>query len=102
VFNAFPLGTALMFEGFSSTSWGGIPLPATIPGTTCTIYTDLKIAYPAVAVNLAGLASTTVFIPNDVNLIGGRYYTQWLGIDGTTQLGFTLSNAIETTIGGTR
>ena len=95
---------AILVLGFSNTSFSGIPLPLPLgsaaPG--CTIYNDLALTLN-VLTNAAGSGLVQVPIPNDVNLIGGTYYTQYWGLQiGFNSLGLSFSNGITTNIGGNR
>ncbi|MCB9880088.1 MAG: hypothetical protein H6835_21045 [Planctomycetes bacterium] len=54
-----------------------------------------------VTINGAGLGQSLIGIANDQALAGARLYTQFLVLDPpANNFGFTITNAIRTTIGG--
>lgn len=89
--------------GFSSTNWGGLPLPFDLtplqaPG--CRIFNDLYLGFSRVA-STTGAVTASVPIPNVQGLIGASYHFQWLVVDsGANALGIAVSDATTTKLGG--
>ncbi len=94
--------SALICLGVSDRSFGGAPLPMELgwlgaPG--CRLLTSIE-DLRAVAISAAGTGSFSYSIPNDIYLLGLRFYNQFLVADPTVNaLGFVLSNGGVGTIG---
>ena len=88
--------------GLSNTNWGGFALPFSTyrfgaPG--CTVYNDAVVALGA-RVNDNGFAKIVIPVPNDLNLVGFTFYSQWLMLaPGANTLGVLLSDGMEIQIG---
>jgi hypothetical protein len=100
---AAPGSLATKFTGFSNTTWAAGPLPFSFaglgaPGCDLLVSTD---AFFGVGTNANGLASIPLAIPNVFPLIGQKLFHQWLIVDPTANtLGISVSNALETSLGG--
>jgi hypothetical protein len=92
--NLLPNGIVLFATGADKTSYLGIPLPFTLPGTSCTVYNDQIVGSIAIA-SLAGTASNAIsFVPQPA-YNGLTFYTQIWGLDPTANpFGLTMSNAV--------
>ena len=96
-----PRGSAaLLVLGLSDTAWSGLPLPFQLPGTACTIFNDWLLG-TAVATTGTGVALVSMPLPTDAALIGARHFTQYWCVDpAANTYGLSLSDQVETTIGG--
>lgn len=92
---ARPSSFALLLFGISDTSWNGLPLPFDLrligaPG--CSLLAsgeDMQV----VPTDAAGAGSFTYLIPNNIYLLRGRFYNQYLVRDPAANgLGFVVSN----------
>ena len=94
---------AVLVLGASNTNWLGVPLPLALPDAPgCNLYVSMDVSFPTVT-GSGGVAQFPVTVPNVPSLIGGHVYTQFGCVDlGTNQLGVTLSNGLDTLIGGSR
>jgi hypothetical protein len=85
----------MLFLGFSDTSWAGIPLPfelAPLGASGCFLLTSIDDVQP-VATNAQGAASFSYALPNNIYLLGERFYNQYLVADPMVNgLGVVLSN----------
>jgi len=87
---------ALLFLGLSRTSWVGIPLPFSLgaagaPG--CSILASGEVI-DIVALDAAGSGRFAYDIPNDIYILGSRFYNQFLIVDPpANQLGLVTTNA---------
>ncbi len=105
VSNARALSGGTLYVGASRTFFNGTPLPLNVgflgTGPTCLlcVSVDVPISF---ATNASGIASINVPIPNSVNLIQGRLFTQPAIIDigAGTRLPVVHGNALDTLIGG--
>lgn len=97
------LSAAVLLLGASNTSWGGIPLPVPVPGGgDCLVRVSVDVTLPT-STNASGDAAILFAVPGDVALIGARVFTQYATVDlPANQLGLTLSNGLETLVGGLR
>jgi len=88
-----PGGIVLFATGADKTQYLGIPLPFTLPGTTCTVYNDQIVGSIAIA-SPTGTASNAIpFVPLPI-YNGLTFYTQIWGLDPTANpFGITMSNA---------
>jgi hypothetical protein len=86
---------ALLLLGLSNTNWNGIPLPFDLgpvgaPG--CSLLAsgnDLQF----MSTNAAGAGSFTYDIPNEIYVLGAKFYNQCLVADpGTNGLGYVTTN----------
>lgn len=100
--NVRPLQPGILAFGASNTSWGTQPLPAPLDAlgmTGCTLWISPDLL-EQVSTGL-GIARWTAPIPNDVGLIGARFFNQFLLLDpGVNPLGVVASNASVCGIGG--
>jgi hypothetical protein len=91
--------------GFQNTSWGGVPLPldlgpAGAPG--CVVRVDPAMLTPGVSFT-NGSWGTWVGFPYDPALFGALLYSQYAAYDpAANTFGWTLSNALRSTVGGYR
>jgi hypothetical protein len=103
--DAVSLAPCALVLGLSNRSFLGLPLPfdaapAGAPG--CFIYCSQDLVVGGQA-DATGMAQQGVPYPNDAALVGAHVYTQHLALDlRANRLGLTLSNAIDTLIGGVR
>ena len=86
--------------GFSKTSWAGFTLPQDLafvgaPGCTQYIGIEASVLIP----HSGGTATWDIPIPNDKNLSGVEFFLQALVIDPLGSTFYSVSNAIEGTIG---
>lgn len=96
---ATPGGLAISFVGDSTTSYAGVPLPFTFPGSTCTLYTSLVVSATQV-VGTGGTAMASHPIPNDPRFAGLRAYAQWGVYEGASVYPpLTLTDAIQVIVG---
>ncbi len=74
---------ALNWVGFSKSNWGPFPLPQTIPGTSCSFYTDMAINVARVTdgTKLGRIDALPVPIPPDPKLAGLQLYFQFAVLD---------------------
>ncbi|MCB9892554.1 MAG: hypothetical protein H6832_01675 [Planctomycetes bacterium] len=100
--NAKVFAPALCTIGFSSQTWGAIPLPLAlrdIGGGLCQLHVSMDITIPF-ATGLTGFGGTAFQVPQDERLIGLTVYSQILIVDnGANNLGINASNAVRTTFG---
>ena len=91
--NLEPNGVSVFCTGADNTSFGGIPLPATIPGSSCTVYSDIILA--TVVFNSATGTGTNAFTFTPLPAYHGlTFYSQIWGLDAAANpLGLTTSNA---------
>jgi hypothetical protein len=92
---------AVLVFGISDQSWGAIPLPLKLDGlgmTGCWLNASVEVLF--VMSNNAGTATITLPLPNDLNLVGARFYNQGLVLDPpANSAGLTTSNGAAATIG---
>ena len=90
---------ALFVQGFSRRQWAGLTLPLALPGA-CEISTSLDLITAKITTAL-GASNQTIAIPSLRDLIGLRFFTQFLVSDPTANaLGWTSSDAFLVEIGG--
>jgi hypothetical protein len=93
---------ALLFVGFSRTTWLGIPLPLNLASLGAPLC-NLLVAGNSVLVagtDAGGNAAIGITVPVDPTLVGGRFFQQFAVYDpGANGLGFTFSNGGEGQIG---
>jgi hypothetical protein len=93
---ARPQAPVALCLGASSTSWAGLPLPMDLGwlgGAGCSLLTAIDVVTP-VTTNSAGAASFSYVLPNDIYLLRGRFYNQFVITEPTVNvLGLVLSNA---------
>jgi hypothetical protein len=88
--------------GTSDTFWGRVPLPLSLaffgaPG--CWLYNNLEVMF-GLATDASGAASIPLTHPNDTDLIGFPFFTQFLAIDPPANAwGVTTSNGVATRLG---
>ncbi|HZN39679.1 MAG TPA: hypothetical protein VFD82_12795 [Planctomycetota bacterium] len=89
-----PNGIVLFATGADKTQYLGIPLPFTLPGTSCTVYNDMIVSTAALA-SPTGTASNSIpFVPQPA-YNGLTFYTQIWGLDPTANpFGLTMSRAV--------
>ncbi len=94
------ISPAILTLGFSSTLWGPIRLPFLLPGTpSCYLRTPPTITW-SMATNNSGSASFALPLPNDIRLLGARYYNQYLPLEIRPTLALRASNLLQSTVGG--
>jgi len=88
-----PNGITVFATGADKTSYLGIPLPFTLPGTTCTVYNDMIVSAIVIA-SATGTGSNAIsFVPQPA-YHGLTFYTQIWGLDpNANPFGLTMSNA---------
>jgi hypothetical protein len=91
--NLEPNGVSLFCTGADNTSFGGIPLPAAIPGTSCTVYSDIILS--TVVFHSATGTGTSAFTFAPLPAYHGlTFYSQIWGLDAAANpFGLTTSNA---------
>lgn len=95
------IGGAL--PGSAAALWLGakklnIKLSPTLPG--CTLYTSLDVLLGGVVIDATGNGGLTLALPGNRNLLGVRFYNQWMVIDKQANgLGVVLSNGGDARIG---
>ena len=91
--NLLPSGIVLFVTGVDKTQYLGIPLPFTLPGTTCTVYNDMIVSPVVIANPFGGASNVIPFVPQPA-YHGLTFYTQIWGLDPTANpFGLTMSNA---------
>ncbi len=107
VSNARPLSGGTLYIGVSRTTFNGFPLPLAVGflgvGPSCLLCVSVDISL-SFATNAAGVGGISLVVPNSVNLIQGRLFTQPAIIDvgAGTPLPIVHGNGLETLIGGDR
>ncbi|MBL8728319.1 MAG: hypothetical protein JNM25_07815 [Planctomycetes bacterium] len=105
--NATGLGAdaiAIYLVGLDNTQSGGVPLPVTLSGTSCTLYTDPAL-YSGIFADANGAVTgvqpaATLSIPADPVTSGIVVYEQFVSLVETANpWGFVLSNATQVTLG---
>lgn len=86
---------AAFLIGGSRTRWGSVSLPLTLPGTTCRVQASPDIILSA-GTDANGSGKVALSVPNMPQLIGQKFYTQFLCRDlaanvhgWTNTIGFT-------------
>jgi hypothetical protein len=93
---------ALLAIGLSNQFWNGLllPLPLDPLGAHgCTLHIG-PIVTRSAAVEPGGTAATSLRVPSDPGLIGGRLYMQWIAPDARNALGLSVSSAAMVLLGG--
>lgn len=91
--NLLPNGIALFVIGGDKTSAQSVPLPFTLPGTSCTVYNDLLFSTVAIA-SATGTATNAIQFAPLPAYHGLTFYTQIWGLDPTANpFGLVTSNA---------
>lgn len=95
----------LTIIGFDNTNYLGIPLPFTIPGTTCTLYESMDFfmlqTASATGAVTAWTAPSMLAIPTDPSLNGATLYHQnasFVAPFAGNPLGVVLSNGVAVTL----
>lgn len=92
---------AVIASGLSYTASGPLPLPfdlGVIGGAGCQVYVSAD--YTQVAIAAAGIATSTLAIPNNTGLLGFSLFQQAIVLDAPANaLGLTTSNALAVRIG---
>jgi hypothetical protein len=95
----------LLSIGVSNTRWGGLRLPLNLKvlgAPSCFLYQSLDFMVPT-KLNLQGNADLVFTIPKDPRLLSLKVYSQYLiPAQKGNQLGWYLSNGLETKLGGNR
>jgi hypothetical protein len=87
-------GPVLHVLGFSKTSFFGIPLPFTIPASSCVLYNDARVITASLATS-TGTSSHSLTVPATPDLNGATVYSQIWGLDPTANpVGITTSNLV--------
>lgn len=92
--------------GLSTRTFNGLRLPldlGIIGVTGCTLYHDI-VSSQSLVTNRSGVASFPINWPVDPSAVGSRVYSSWIIVDPGVRrpLPLTLSNAMETVLGGNR
>jgi len=91
--NLLPNGITLFVIGADKTVAQSVPLPFTLPGTSCTVYNDLLLSTVVIASPTGTATNAITFAPLPV-YNGLTFYTQIWGLDPTANpFGLTTSNA---------
>ena len=91
--NQPPGGITLVCTGADKTSFLGIPLPATLPGTSCTVYSDIIVSSVVIATAVGSVSHGITFVPQPA-FHGITLYSQIWGLDPTANpWGLTTSDA---------
>lgn len=105
VSNARALSGGVLYVGGSRTIYNGVPLPINLGflglGPSCLLCVSVDISLPFTT-DASGVASLNLSVPNDVNLLQGRLYTQPAIVDvgAGTRVPVVHGNALQTVIGG--
>jgi hypothetical protein len=105
VTRVFGATTGALFLGFSTTSWGGVPLPLRLDfiglDPTCLLLVAADFSLP-MSINGLGSGVTTVAIPDDSALIGTHVFTQAIVVDPRVRSPLTIvvSNGLDVRFGG--
>ena len=92
-------GPVIMTLGFSSTSWGGVPLPLPVPGSggassgLCNVYNDVFISLAAIA-TAAGTSSFSIPLFPNPTWNGLRTFEQLWALDPANPFGLVTSNGV--------
>jgi hypothetical protein len=93
-------GAILWAFGFDRVSWGGLPLPITVPGSAgapsgaCNLLIDIAMTQFAIA-SAAGGAQLSLGFHVQPGLHGARFYEQVFGLDqAANPFGVTASNLV--------
>lgn len=105
--NATGLGAntiAAVAFGVDAAQSGGLPLPFTLPGTSCTFYVDPILLQPILTDATGAITgvqpAATLSLPADPSFNGLVVYDQVLSLVPTANAwGFVLSNAAQVTLG---
>jgi hypothetical protein len=93
--NLLPGGIVLFSTGASKDSYLGIPLPFTLPGTSCTVYNDQIVGTVAIASPTGTSSNAIPFVPLPI-YNGLTFFTQIWGLDpAANPFGITFSNAAQ-------
>ncbi|MEZ5966386.1 MAG: hypothetical protein R3F56_21300 [Planctomycetota bacterium] len=94
---------AVLVLGASNTLWQGLPLPLPLPGAPgCNLQASMDVIIPTTTLS-GGATTVSIPIPNVPSLIGGHVFTQFACVDlAINQLGITVSNGLDTRVGGSR
>lgn len=92
---------ALMFLGFSNTTWAGGPLPSPLPNAPgCDVLMSADDWLSTVSSG-TGAGSIPLSVPNTASLVGIDVHHQWFCADaGANTLGVAVSAGATSTIGG--
>lgn len=91
--NLQPNGVTLFCTGVDRSSFSGLPLPAVIPGSSCTVYSDIILAAAVVASGTGTGTNAFTFVPQPA-FHGVTVYSQIWGLDAPANpFGLTTSNA---------
>lgn len=93
---AAPGTLAFPMLGSSETTWGPFALPydlTPLNATGCQLWIDPLVTLQGSLTDASGAATTTVGVPNNTALIGGRLYSTWLSLDAAANgLGLVTSD----------
>jgi hypothetical protein len=94
----------LLFLGRSAANWGPVPLPfdltpMNMPG--CLLHTDPWLMFPWPTDGTA-VAETSIGLPHDASLLGGRFYSQFMPVKAVNSAMFAATGGFEHRIGGWR
>ena len=97
--NGYSNSIALFALGFSSTTWNGVPLPASLApiggGPGCVALNDILVSNAGVA-NASGDINFPVVVPSGITGIGFQYFTQMYSFGPST---FKTSNGQRSIVG---
>jgi hypothetical protein len=94
-------GPAVLFLGASKSSWLGLTLPfdlAPVGAAGCNLLASGEWNVP-LKTNIVGVAIWQTSIPNDPNLFGIQFFTQFFVADTGNRFGWVVTNAGEGKIG---
>lgn len=102
VSQARPNSAALLLFGVSNRTWGSLSLPfdlGVIGAPGCPVLASGELAL-SVATRTDGRGTITLDIPNNIYMLGGRFYNQYLVVDPPANaLGLAVSNAAVGVVG---
>ena len=93
VYNMRPIFGGFWFLGVSTTRWGPLSLPCTVPGGTCQLYTDLVVVGSAIGTVTGNAEGPPLHVVEIPLLWGAAVHCQWAGYDPGLPMGILLSRA---------
>lgn len=90
---AKPASGVVLALGTSDKAWSGMPLPLTLPGSTCQLLCSLEFVFP-LRTDQNGAAAMRFTVPNDNALKGFTFFNQFASEEvGASPLDLAFSNA---------